>query len=75
VSLDKSKSSWERAIEQDKMDWYHVSNLKYWSEPIAKEWGVRSIPATFLIDEEGVIVAKNLRGSALRNKVDELLSK
>jgi thiol-disulfide isomerase/thioredoxin len=74
VSLDKNKSSWERAIEQDNMDWYHVSNLKYWSEPIAKDWGVRSIPATFLIDEKGIILAKNLRGSALRKKVDEFLS-
>ncbi len=73
VSLDKNKNSWLKAIEDDKMDWYHVSNLKYWSEPIAVEWGVRSIPATFLIDEEGIIVAKNLRGAALRQKVDELL--
>ena len=73
VSLDKKKRSWEKAIEEDNMDWYHISNLKYWNEPIAKEWGVRSIPATFLIDENGVIVAKNLRGSALREKVDELL--
>jgi len=73
VSLDKKKSSWEKAIEDDNMDWYHISNLKYWNEPIAKEWGVRSIPATFLIDEDGVIVAKNLRGNALRQKVDEIL--
>ncbi|MGX1023325.1 thioredoxin-like domain-containing protein [Psychroflexus sp. MBR-150] len=73
VSLDKNKSSWEKAIKDDKMDWYHISNLKYWNEPIAKEWGVRSIPATFLIDENGVIVAKNLRGNALRQKVDEIL--
>lgn len=74
ISLDKNKSSWEKAIEDDKMDWYHVSNLKYWQEPIAVEWGVRSIPATFLIDERGVIVAKNLRGAELRKKVDEILN-
>ena len=73
VSLDKTKSSWEKAIKEDNMDWHHISNLKYWNEPIAKEWGVRSIPATFLVDENGVIVAKNLRGNALREKVDELL--
>ncbi|NBC57581.1 MAG: redoxin domain-containing protein [Bacteroidetes bacterium] len=73
VSLDKKKSSWVKAIEDDNMDWHHISNLKYWNEPIAKEWGVRSIPATFLIDENGVIVAKNLRGNALRQKVDEIL--
>jgi len=74
ISLDKNKRNWEKAIKDDNMDWYHISNLKYWSEPIAKSWGVRSIPATFLIDEDGIIVAKNLRGSALRNKVDELLT-
>ena len=74
ISLDKNKRSWEKAIKDDNMDWYHISNLKYWSEPIAKAWGVRSIPATFLIDEEGIIVAKNLRGNALRNKVDEILT-
>jgi len=73
ISLDKTKSSWVKAIEDDNMDWHHISNLKYWNEPIAKDWGVRSIPATFLIDENGVIVAKNLRGNALREKVDELL--
>ena len=55
------------------MDWYHVSNLQYWSDPIARSWGIRSIPATFLIDENGVIIAKNLRGNALRQKVSEYL--
>lgn len=73
VSLDKNKKSWEKAIEDDNMDWYHISNLKYWDEPIARKWGVSSIPATFLIDKNGIIVAKNLRGQALRDKVDEYL--
>lgn len=73
VSLDKTKGSWVKAIEDDNMDWHHISNLKYWNEPIAKSWGVRSIPATFLIDENGIIIAKNLRGDALRAKVDEYL--
>lgn len=73
VSLDKNERGWKKAIKDDNMDWYHVSNLQYWNEPIAKEWGVRSIPATFLIDENGIIVAKNLRGNALRQKVKEYL--
>lgn len=73
VSLDKKKNSWENAIEDDNMDWHHISNLKYWNEPIAKDYGVRSIPATFLIDENGIIIAKNLRGDALRQKVSEYL--
>ena len=55
------------------MDWYHVSNLQFWNDPIAREYGVRSIPATFIVDETGKIVAKNLRGPALGRKVGELL--
>ena len=75
VSLDKDtqKQRWIDAIAQDKMDWYHVSNLKFWSDPIAKQYGVRSIPATFLVDKNGVIVAKNLRGKALEDKIASLL--
>lgn len=75
VSLDKDtqKQRWIDAIAQDKMDWYHVSNLKFWSDPIAKQYGVRSIPATFLVDKNGVIVAKNLRGKALEDKIAALL--
>jgi len=75
ISLDKTKDKWKQAIAQDEMDWYHISNLQFWNEPLAKEWGVRSIPATFLIDEDGVIVGKNLRGNALRQKVSEYLDK
>lgn len=75
VSLDKEgqKDRWIQAIEDDKMDWYHVSNLKSWQEPIAKMYGVRSIPATFLLDENGKIIDKNLRGAALENKIASLL--
>lgn len=76
VSLDKAgqESRWKQAIEKDKMDWHHVSNLKGWKEPIAQQYSVRSIPATFLIDENGIIVAKNLRGPALGKKIGELLN-
>jgi len=75
VSLDKDtqKQRWIDAIAQDKMDWHHVSNLKFWSDPIAKKYGVRSIPSTFLVDKNGVIVAKNLRGKALEDKIASLL--
>ena len=75
VSLDKSKSKWEKAIKDDQLDWYHISNLKYWQDPIAQEYGVRSIPKTFLIDDDGKIIAKNLRGDDLRKKVSDLLDK
>ena len=74
VSLDKAgqKDRWIQAIEKDQMDWHHVSNLKGWSDPIAQQYNVRSIPATFLLDENGVIIAKNLRGNALDEKIASL---
>jgi len=76
VSLDRAghKERWLKAIEDDKMDWYHVSNLKFWQDPIAQMYKVRSIPATFLLDKEGKIVAKNLRGPALEAKIASLLT-
>lgn len=75
VSLDKDAASWKKAIADDKLAWNHVSNLKYWDEPIAKTYGVESIPATFVVDASGNIVAKDLHGEALRAKVKELLAK
>ena len=77
VSLDKpgQEARWKRAITQDKMDWYHVSNLQFWQDPIPRSYGVRAIPATFLLDENGVIIAKDLRGPALGAKMKELLGK
>ncbi|WP_378184656.1 redoxin domain-containing protein [Aquimarina sp. W85] len=73
VSLDRDKNKWLEAIAADNLQWSHVSNLKFWQEPIAKLYGVRSIPATFLLDEDGKVIAKNLRGVALENKIAELL--
>ncbi|MBT8263232.1 MAG: AhpC/TSA family protein [Bacteroidia bacterium] len=75
VSLDREgqKERWVQAIEDDNMNWYHVSNLKFWQDPIARQYNVRSIPATFLLDESGKIIAKNLRGPALETKIASLL--
>ena len=75
VSLDRQgqKAQWVKAIEDDKMDWYHVSNLQFWQDPIARMYSVRSIPATFLLDEDGRIIDKNLRGTALHTKLASLL--
>ena len=75
VSLDKpdQRERWIQAIEKDKMDWYHVSNLQFWQDPIPRSYGVRAIPATFLLDENGIIIAKDLRGPALGAKIKELL--
>ena len=73
VSLDSEKDNWLQAIEDDKLTWTHVSALQYWDCPAAKKYAVMSIPANFLLDENGVIIAKNLREEALREKVAELL--
>ncbi len=76
VSLDRpgQKDRWVQAIKDDNLEqWDHVSNLQFWNEPIARKYGVSAIPATFILDEQGVIVAKNLRGDELSNKIGELL--
>ncbi len=73
VSLDQDAKKWKDAIAKDNLSWIHVSNLKYWDEPIGKQYGISSIPATFILDSKGNIVAKDLRGDALRAKVKELL--
>jgi thiol-disulfide isomerase/thioredoxin len=75
VSLDKDAVSWKKAIADDNLTWNHVSNLMFWDEPIAKLYGVESIPATFVLDANGKIVAKDLRGEELKAKVAELLAK
>lgn len=73
VSLDENADKWKEAIAKDQLTWTHVSNLKGWEDPIAKQYFVDGIPATFLLDEKGVIIAKNLRGNELRTKVASLL--
>ncbi|UGS22099.1 TlpA disulfide reductase family protein [Flavobacterium cyclinae] len=74
VSLDKDAAKWKDAIAKDGLVWQHVSNLKYWDDPIAKQYNIQSIPATYILDAKGIIVAKDLRGDALRAKVQELLN-
>ena len=75
VSLDKSKASWIQGIEDDGLIWNDVSNLKYWKEPVALLYGVSAIPKAFILDENGVIVAKDLRGAQLDAKIEELLAR
>ena len=74
VSLDRDANNWKKAIKDDKLVWpNHVSDLKYWSSEAAAIYGVRSIPSMFLLDREGRIVAKDLRGEALERAVKQLL--
>ena len=72
VSLDRRAEDWKKAIEDDGLEWHHVSNVRYFDE-IAQLYNVSAIPATFVLDGNGVIVAKDLRGQELENKIAELL--
>jgi len=76
VSLDQSKSKWVEAIKKDKLVWKsHVSDLKYWKSEGARIYNINSIPSQYLIDGDGVIIAKNLRGASLDNALKNLLVK
>lgn len=75
VSLDQNHGNWTKAIRNDNLTWTHVSDLKYWQSAAAQQYGVQAIPATFLLDKDGKIIAKDLRGEALEQKLEEILNK
>jgi peroxiredoxin len=74
VSLDKTKEAWLKAVETDHLTWTHVSDLIYWNSAPAQLYGVRGIPANFLIDKNGIIIAKNIRGEELQKTLEKLLA-
>ncbi|AXY78345.1 AhpC/TSA family protein [Paraflavitalea soli] len=73
VSLDREKQSWLQAIKDDNLAWTQVSDLKFWSNEVARLYKVEGIPQNFLIDPTGKIIGKNLRGAGLQSKLCELL--
>ena len=75
VSLDRpgQKEKWLKAIYDDQLQWTHVSDLKFWDNEVAKLYDVKSIPQNFLLDREGKIVAKNIRGEELQTTLQELI--
>jgi peroxiredoxin len=73
VSLDESKADWQEAIKKDGLLWAQVSDLKGWKNEVASQYGVQGIPMNFLLDKEGRIIAKGLRGEALAKKLQALL--
>src|SRR5665647_2907603 len=73
VSLDREQGAWVKAIADDQLTWNHVSDLKFWQSEAAVKYGVQSIPFTLLLDKEGKIIAKNLRGEELEKKLAQLL--
>ncbi len=73
VSLDDDKGHWQEAIQADGLAWSHVSDLKRWESVAARDYGVESIPTNFLLDKEGRIIGRDLRGVALEAKLAEVL--
>jgi len=73
VSLDEAKASWAAAVEKDGLPWIHVSDLKGWKNDVAVLYGINSVPQNILINPQGVIIAKNLRGEDLTSKLSALI--
>lgn len=73
VSFDKDYDKWVEAIAADSLTWTHVSDLKYWNSAAGKLYGIQSIPQNILIDPNGIIIEKNLRGEELQTKLAKLL--
>lgn len=75
VSLDRSKEDWLQGIREDGLTWTHVSDIKYWQSEAAQTYNITAIPFSLLLDPNGVIIAKNLRGAALDEKLEEIFNK
>ncbi|MDP2385410.1 MAG: TlpA disulfide reductase family protein [Bacteroidota bacterium] len=73
VSFDSTKDKWLKAVEKDKLTWTQVSDLKGWGNAVGQKFGIKSIPQNLLIDKDGKIIAKNLRGEDLYNKLKEVM--
>jgi len=73
VSLDHDKDAWVKAIEHDQLPWVHVSDLQGWKNAVSTSYGIMGVPANFLIDPQGKIVAQNLRGEELNKKLQGIL--
>ncbi len=74
VSLDRTKEQWEKAIEDDNLLWTQVSNLNFWNDPVARRYSIRAIPQSYLIDNTGTVIGKNLRGNDLEERIKFALS-
>jgi thiol-disulfide isomerase/thioredoxin len=75
VSLDKTREAWIKGIQDDRLDkWIHVSDVRYWNSVVVPLYRIESIPFNYLLDKEGRIIASNLRGEALQQKLAELFN-
>jgi peroxiredoxin len=76
VSLDKTRDAWLKGIQDDHLEkWIHVSDIKYWNSVVVPLYRIESIPANFLLDRDGRIIALNLRGESLQIKLAEIFNK
>ena len=77
VSLDRegAKDKWMKAIHDDNLTWTHVSDLKFWNNAVAQQYGIKAIPMNLLIDPQGKIIAKNIRGEELGQVVEKAVTK
>lgn len=75
ISMDDDKEKWLAAIDKDGLNWSHVCDLKGWANEVGQLYGVNSIPHSILLDKDGIIVAKNLRGAELHEKLEEVFLK
>ena len=74
VSLDQNQAAWVKAIEKDKLAWpSHVCDFFYWQSPVAQQYQIQGIPYNFLINKDGIIIAKNLRGDMLEKTLEQQL--
>lgn len=74
ISMDTKKPLWTAAITKGKLPWINVSDLKYWQSPVVADYMLQSVPLNFLIDKNGIILAKNIHGKALEDKIKSLLT-
>jgi thiol-disulfide isomerase/thioredoxin len=74
VSLDRTKTAWLKGIEDDKLDWIHVSDLQYWNSIVVPVYNIQGIPMNYLLDREGRILDQNLRGEQLSQKLEEIFN-
>lgn len=76
ISLDRDEAAWKKAVEDDELNWtYQAGDMKGAGTEPAQDYGIQMIPASFLLDQHGVIIATNLRGDALAEKIESLLEK
>ena len=74
VSLDRTREQWEQAVIDDNLPWTQVSNLNFWNDPVARRYSIRAIPQSYLLDKDGLVMGKNLRGQELEDRILALLN-